>query len=279
MVGKDVRLGRLFSNGNAVIVAADHGSYMGPFKGIEDLPNQVMQFKKADALLLTPGMAKRCKDFFSEKDAPLSIIRVNWASHYCEPYMKGFSSKERESYYEKGYSAKLCSVKDAVSLGADLVIASLLLGTDEDANVKNITQFSEIVSEADSLGIPVIGEYIPFGSIDRFTGDISDLLLGVRACAEFGADIIKTVFTEQFDQVTASSTIPVLALGGGVFNRPLDAFTLAQKAIEKGAKGVVYGRNVICAEKPASFLDSLISVVKEGKSPEDAEKSYLETLK
>ena len=278
MTGKDIRLGKLFSDGNAVIVAADHGSYMGPFKGIEDLPNQVMQFKKADALILNPGMAERCKDFFSEKDAPLSIIRVNWASHYCKPYMKGFSSKERESYYDKGFSAKLCSVKEAVSLGADLVITSLLLGTDEEANVKNIEQFSEIVSEAKSLGVPVIGEYIPFGSIDRFTGDISDLLLGTRACTEFGADIIKTVFVEQFDQITTSSAVPVLALGGGVFDRPLKAFELAKKAITKGAKGVVFGRNVICAKNPSSFLDSLIKVVKEGRSPEEAEKDYLKTI-
>ena len=278
MVGKDIRLGKLFSSGNTVIVAADHGSYMGPFKGIENLQDQIMQFKKADAVLLNPGMAERCKDFFSEKDAPFSIIRVNWASHYCKPCMKGFSNKERESYYEKGFSAKLCSVKEAIALGADLVITSLLLGTDEEANVKNIEQFNEIVSEARSLGVPVIGEYIPFGAIDHFTGNISDLLLGTRACTEFGADIIKTVFVEQFDQITSSSAVPVLALGGGVFDRPLKAFELAEKAIAKGAKGVVFGRNVISAKKPSSFLNSLIKVVKEGESPEKAEEDYLKTL-
>ena len=279
MTGKDVRLGKLFSNGNPVVVAADHGSYMGPFKGIEDLPKQIMQFKKADAFLVMPGMAKLCKDFFADKNAPLCIIRVNWASHYCKSYIKGFSKVERESYYDKGYNEKLCSVKYAVSLGADIVIASLLLGTDEEANTRNITQFGDIISEADNLGIPVIGEYIPFGGIDRYSGDISDLLLGTRACAEFGADIIKTVFVEQFEEVSGSSIVPAFALGGGVFNKPADAFNLAKKALSKGAKGVVFGRNVICAEKPSSFLDCLINVVKNGISPEEAEKEYLNSLK
>ncbi len=278
MTGKDVRMGRLFGNGSPVIVAADHGSYMGPFAGIEDLPHQISQFKKADAFLVMPGMAKRCTAFFGQKDAPLCIIRVNWAAHYCKPHMKGFSKTKKDSYYEKGYNEKLCSVKYAVSLGADIVIASLLLGTDEEANTRNITQFGEFVSEADSLGVPLIGEYIPFDGIDRYTGDVGDLLLGIRACAEFGADMIKTVFVEQFEQVAGSSVVPALALGGGVFEKPSDAFRLAQKALKKGAKGVVYGRNVICAKNPTSFLDCLLGVVKNGADPVEAEKDYLASI-
>jgi len=165
MSGKEIRLGKLFSNGAPVIIAADHGSYMGPFPGIEDLKKDIMSFKKADAFLVMPGMAKQCQAFFSRKDSPLCIIRVNWAAHYCKPHMKEFSRTEKSFYYEKGYNEKLCDVKYAISLGADIVIASLLLGTDEVANTRNVTQFGEVVAEADAYGIPVIGEFIPFGGI------------------------------------------------------------------------------------------------------------------
>ncbi len=278
MGGKEIRLGKLFSNGAAVVIAADHGSYMGPFPGIEDLKNDIMSFKKADAFLVMPGMAKQCQGFFSRKDSPLCIIRVNWAAHYCKPHMKGFSRFEKPSYYEKGYNEKLCDVKYAISLGADIVIASLLLGTDEVANTRNVTQFGEFVTEADSCGIPLIGEFIPFGGIDRYQGDLGDLALGTRACAEFGADLIKTVFVEDFEKITKTAVIPTLALGGGTFDRPSQAFAQAKKALSKGAKGVVYGRNVICAKNPVTYLDGLLDVVKRGESPEEAENRYLKTI-
>lgn len=270
MTGKDIRLGKLFSNGSPVIIAADHGSYMGPFSGIEDLRRQIMSFSKADALLVMPGMAKQCKEIFSRKDSPLCIIRLNWASHYCKPHI---------GLYNKGYNEKLNDVQYALSLGADIVIISLLFGTDEAANTRNITQFGEIVAEADRLGVPVIGEYIPAGGLDRYNGELEGLLLGTRACAEFGADLIKTVYVEEYEKVASFSVIPTLALGGGETERPAEAYEIAAKAMKKGAKGIVFGRNVLCAKDPSSYLDCLIEVVKNGVSPLEAEKQYLSCLK
>lgn len=270
MSGKEIRLGKLFDNGKPVIIAADHGSYMGPFKGIENIPKQIHQFSKADAFLLMPGMARQCRDFFGHRNSPLAIIRVNWASHYCKPHF---------DVYSKGFNVKLAEIEYAVSLGADIVIASLLLGTDEEANVRNISEFGYLVEHADRLGIPLIGEYIPFGGIDQYQGDIDKLLLGTRALAEFGADLIKTVFVESFERVTGTAVVPTLALGGGLTNSPSAAYEIASKAIQKGAAGVVFGRNVICAENPTAYLDSLIQVVKNGLSPIEAEEQYLARLK
>jgi DhnA family fructose-bisphosphate aldolase class Ia len=275
MSGKNIRIGKLFSEGTAVIVAADHGSYMSPFPGIETLKTDIKKFKKADAFLVMPGMAKQCADFFADKNAPLCIVRVNWAAHYCKPYMEGFSKVKRSSYYCKGYNEKVVSVKYAISLGADIVIASLLLGTDERANTQNIAQFGEIAEEADAFGVPLIGEYIPMGAIDRFNDGVDDLALGVRACAEFGADLIKTVYCEGFDRITHYSNVPTLALGGGVFEHPKHAFEQALAAVNNGASGIVYGRNVLCAENPQSYLSCLIDVVKNQVSPEEAERRYI----
>lgn len=269
MTGKEIRLGRLLGEGKAVIVAADHGSYMGPFAGIENLPQQIFKYDKADAVLLMPGMIKQCKHFFSRKNAPLCIARLNWASHYCKPY---------SNIYTKGYNEKLNEVEYAVAVGADAIILSLLLGTDEEANTRNLSQFSQLVESADKLGIPVIGEYIPAGGIDRYEGEGEIIALGTRVCAELGADLVKTVFVEDFEKVTSSSTVPVLALGGAKTDKPSDAFRIALKAVQMGAAGVVFGRNVISAEDPEKYLESLISVVKEELSPEEAEEAYLASL-
>ncbi|MCK4419463.1 hypothetical protein KAV79_06615 [Candidatus Aerophobetes bacterium] len=256
MNGKEIRLTKLFSRGKAVVVALDHGGYMGPMKGIENLPEKINLYKKADAVLINPNMAKYCGKFFSSWDSPLMIIRVNWGSHYCE----GF---------KKGYQRRMATVRKAVSLGADMIMASLLLGGSEEANTENITLLGEIYEEAESLGVPLIGEYIPLEGIDRFKGKESEVELGVRMCAEIGSDLIKTVYIPGFSNLVKSVPIPVLALGGARMDTDLDALEYAKKVIQEGAAGVVYGRNAFQAKNPEKFLDALIKVVKEGCNPEE----------
>jgi len=264
MSGKEIRLGKMFSRGKAVVVAADHGAYMGPFKGIDELPKQIYAFKKADGFLVMPGMAKLCKDFFAQKESPLCIVRVNYATHYIKAYE-----------YTKGYNERFISIKQAVALGADMVIVSLLFSGNDEANTRNVMQFGEYVEEANELGIPLVGEYIPIRSVDRFNEDPEKLLLGTRAVAEFGADLIKTVYIEEkFEEIVKTSMIPVLALGGAKTDKSIDSFRVAHHAVQKGASGVVFGRNVICAERPKEYLDILIDIVKHGMSPEEADKKY-----
>jgi len=256
MNGKEIRLTKLFSRGKAVVVALDHGGYMGPIKGIENLPEKINLYKKADAVLINPNMAKYCGKFFSSWDSPLMIIRVNWGSHYCE----GF---------KKGYQRRMATVKRAVSLGADMIMASLLLGGSEEANTENITLLGEIYEETESLGVPLIGEYIPLEGIDHFKGKGSEVELGVRMCAEIGSDLIKTVYIPGFSNLVKSVPIPVLALGGARMDTDLEALKFAKESIQEGAAGVVYGRNAFQAKNPKKFLDALIKVVKEGCNPEE----------
>lgn len=255
MSGKEIRLAKLFSRGKAVVVALDHGGYMGPIKGIENLPEKINLYKKADAVLVNPNMAKYCGKFFSSWDSPLMIIRVNWGSHYCE----GF---------KKGYQRRMATVRKAVNLGADMIMASLLLGGSEEANTENITLLGEIYEETESLGVPLIGEYIPLEGIDRFKGKESEVELGVRMCAEIGSDLIKTVYIPGFSNLVKSVPIPVLALGGARMDTDLEALKFAKESIQEGAAGVVFGRNVFQAENPKKFLNALIEVVREGQHPE-----------
>jgi DhnA family fructose-bisphosphate aldolase class Ia len=263
MSGKEIRIGRLFSRGRAVIVAADHGSYMGPFPGIMELPKEIRALKKADGVLLMPGMAQQCREFFADRDAPLCIVRVNYGTHYIKAYE-----------YKRGFNERLVSVRHAVSRGADIVMVSLLFSGDDEANTRNITQFGEYIEEAEALGIPVIGEYIPLGSIDTFQDNIDRLILGTRAVVEFGCDLIKTVYVDKFEMITKSAGVPVFGLGGAKTDKPVDSFIAARNAVSKGAAGVVFGRNVIRADNPSSYLDQLIDIVKHDKDPKEAAKSY-----
>lgn len=251
MSGKEIRLAKLFSRGKAIVVALDHGGYMGPLKGIENVPAEIGLYKNADAILLNPNMVRYCGKFFTSYNSPLCIIRINWASHYCQ----GF---------KEGYDKRLITVRQAVALGADMVITSLLIGGKEEANAENVSLLGEMFEESESLGIPLISEFIPMGGVDRFEGDENLVKLGVRMAAEIGCDLIKTVYIKDFTSLVSSVPVPVLALGGAKMESEPKALDFARTEIKEGAAGLVFGRNVFQAQNPRQFLDDLIEAVKKG---------------
>jgi DhnA family fructose-bisphosphate aldolase class Ia len=259
--GEKVRLSRLFSGGqNAVIVAIDHGLYFGPLPGMEDLSQSIKALWGADAVLLAHGAAAQCSSLFEKRGAPAMVLRLNFASNYLSPWN-----------YKHSHSVPMLSVGEAVALGADLVLASLTLqNPDESEDAHNVELLSRFVNEKRSLGIPLIGEVFPTGGDDANPADLyGQVLVGCRIMAELGADMVKTFYTgESFANVTAGTPIPILALGAKKTKFEKDALQLAASAIRAGARGVVFGRNVIQAREPERFLDALKEVVKIQADPD-----------
>jgi len=163
----------------------------------------------------------------------------------------------------------MSTVRQAVALGANMVIASLLIGGKEEANAENVTLLGEMFEESESLGIPLVSEFIPQEGIDRFEGNRRLVEVGVRMASEIGCDLIKTVYIEGFSDLVKFTPVPILALGGARMKTDLDALEYAKKIIQEGAAGVVYGRNAFQAKNPAKVLAALIKVVREGCNPEE----------
>ena len=95
----------------------------------------------------------------------------------------------------------------------------------------------------------------------------------VRQAAELGADLIKadpTDTIEDYHQVIeVAGDVPVLVRGGGrVDDRTLLERTAA--VLEQGARGIVYGRNVIQHEKPAGITAALMAVLHDNAGVEEA---------
>jgi len=265
--GETIRLARLFSEGkNALIVAVDHGLYFGPLSGMINLPSVIQKVAGADAILMAPGMPAHCQDIFSKRGAPACIIRLNWGSNYAAMWN-----------YKHSYSVPMLTVADAVVQGADLVIGSLSLkNPDEAEDAQNVEVFSDCVSQKRALGIPLIGEVYPTGGDDFKPEDLQDeIFIGCRIIAELGADLVKTFYTgKRFSEITAATPVPVLALGAKKLPKESDALRLAADSIEAGARGIVYGRNVIQSKDPARLLDALKEVVKEFQAPDKVAAKY-----
>ena len=265
--GESIRLARLFSdNKNALVVAVDHGLYFGPLPGMIDLPSVINRVAGADAILMAPGMPAHCKEVFSKRGAPACIVRLNWGSNYAAMWE-----------YKHSYSVPMLSVADAVAQGADLVIGSLSLkNPDEMEDAQNVEVFSECVAQKRALGIPLIGEVYPTGGDDYQPEDLQDeIFIGCRIIAELGADLVKTFYTgKKFNEIIAATPIPVLALGAKKLPKESDALKLAAVSIEAGARGIVYGRNVIQSKDPGRLLDALKEVVKEFQAPDKVAAKY-----
>jgi DhnA family fructose-bisphosphate aldolase class Ia len=268
--GESVRLARLFSEGkNAVVIAVDHGLYFGPLPGMIDLPSVIDRVSGADAILMGPGMPAHCSSVFSKRGAPALILRLNWGSNYAAQWK-----------YKHSFSVPMLTAAEAVAQGADMVIGSLTLrNPDEAEDAQNIEIFSACVSQKREIGVPLVGEVYPTGGDDKTPEQLQeDVFIGSRMIAELGADLVKTFYTgKRFSEVTKATPVPVLALGAKKLPNESDALRLAADAISAGARGIVFGRNVIQSKDPQRLLDALKEVVKEFKAPDSvATKFHLE---
>jgi DhnA family fructose-bisphosphate aldolase class Ia len=263
MPGRLLRFEKLFSRGeNAVIVAVDHGMFDGPIPGIVNVRKTLGKINSAvDAVLLSPGALKSCREAFNFKGAPIPVVRLNWSTVYCFHWE-----------YHRAITVPACSVREAVSLGAEIVLVSLTLKTgDEAVDARNVEIYSGLVEESHQQGIPVIGEFFPARSESLMPEELQEqVLTGSRILAELGADLIKTFYTKDFAHTTESCPIPILGLGAEKKPTQLEALRLARDEIAAGARGVVFGRNAIQVADPPAFQAALCDVVKRGVLPEEA---------
>lgn len=267
MTGLDLRMQRLFSDGkNAVVVAIDHCQTFGPIPGLVDFKAAAESLTEADAVLLPPQMIRFSGHLFTRRGSPMVIARVNWTTRHCVPWGYGESETVEEM-----------SVATAVSLGAELILAPLILKTgSERRDAENVRLFTATANEARALGLPIIGEVFAIPEIEHDRNAFHDYVMRTsRIACELGADAIKTFNTgERFPEVIQGTPIPVLALGAEKLEREVQALELAERSARAGAQGVVFGRNVVQARNPTRFLKALKAVVKDGVAPAQAAAQY-----
>jgi DhnA family fructose-bisphosphate aldolase class Ia len=267
MQGIDIRLQSLLPEGEkAIVVAIDHGQTFGPMQGLVDFTAAAERLKEADGVLLAPQMVRFSGKLFYGRHSPVMIVRLNWNTVHCEPW------EYREAHIVKAFSARA-----AVAVGAQVLMAGLVLKTDsERLDARNVQQFAELAQDTHDLGLPLIGEVFPAGNLREWPDRFHDYVVkGCRIACELGADAIKTFYTgERFAEVVEGTPIPVLALGAEKMENEADALQLAHKAVKAGAAGVVFGRNVVQAASPSMFLSGLKAVVQGQATPAEAAARY-----
>ncbi len=263
--GKMLRLSRILnpSDNRAVVVAADHGMMLGSIGGVRDLEKTVGMVIKggADAILLSPGQAARLGFLFRGRKSAL-LVRADWTNAFRD---KTYTLPARSVKHKA-----VASAKDAIALGAYGIVTYFFIGYGKDEDeARDFELISIFARECNRFGLPLIVEPIPLG--ERVTGaNFADLVgISVRMVVEAGADAIKAPYTgdvESFRRITKATDVPVLILGGAKAKTLRDALEVVTEALDAGAAGVVFGRQVIQAPDPASVVEAIRAVVHKGKS-------------
>ncbi len=275
------RLNRLLHprTGRCLDVAVDHGFFGEPsfLTGIEDMPAAVDALVAAgpDAVQLTPGQAMLLQDR-PGRDKPALVLRTDVANVYGSPLDPHLFSLVIPD-----------AVQQALRLDAACVVVNLLQlpGHPEvrEACLRNVMALRE---QTTAVGMPLMVEPLVMadsaaGGGYMVDGDTTKIVALVRQARELGADLVKADPTDRVEDyhrvVQAAGDLPVLVRGGG---RVDDAALLhrTEALLAQGARGVVYGRNVIQHRDPGALTRALMAVLHDGVSAEQAAASLAQPV-
>jgi predicted phospho-2-dehydro-3-deoxyheptonate aldolase len=252
--GKTRRLRRIMRNDSrTLIIAMDHGVTLGPVRGLEDMQQAVNHVVKggADAVLFHKGIAK-----YVDTHGSGLIVHVSASTKLGgKPNLK----------------VGVCTVEEAVRLGADAVSAHFNIGSlEEDRMLEFLGQLSE---QCDSFGMPLLAMMYPRGPNVKNENEFEVVAHVARIGAELGADIVKTVYTGDLDgfrKVVQSCPVPLVVAGGPRMTTDMEVLELGENSMRAGAAGLSFGRNVFQHCNPQSMSKALATIVHDRVSAKDA---------
>lgn len=252
--GKKIRLRRVLGipDRRALIVAFDHALLLGPIPGTEDPLGQIRRFAQAgvDAILLNLGLIRQFAQSPLDVAVPPLIARIDWSTVW---------TVIRDGGRGELRSSLLARPEEALRHGADAVLTYMVVGTgDADFEAKEIARNAEVARECERVGIPLLVESLARARQIDNPGDPKWLNLHTRMAVELGADAIKTDYSGDPDSmrcVVKGCPIPILVLGGSRQGSDEDALAVVRGAVQAGAAGVFFGRNVFQSENMQTFLE------------------------
>ncbi len=266
------RMNRLFApDGACFDVAVDHGFFgeRGFLNGIEDMHKVIDILVEAnpDAIQLSVGQAPILQNI-PGKHKPALVLRTDIANLYGKQLPRSLYSRIIHEPLEQ-----------AIRLDAACVVANLFMLPDQPEVWEQCVQnIMALKPQCERYGMPLMVEPLVMQDNAQaggymVDGDLDKILPLVRQAIELGADIIKADPTDDVSVyhrvIEVAAGKPVLVRGGGKVS---DAEILQRTydLMQQGAKGIVYGRNVIQHENPAGMTKALMSVVHDGATPADA---------
>jgi fructose-bisphosphate aldolase/2-amino-3,7-dideoxy-D-threo-hept-6-ulosonate synthase len=252
--GKQKRLKRIFrEDKKTVIVPMDHGVTIGPARGITDMQETVSTLLAGavDAFVMHKGIAKNV-------DTGTAGLIVHL-------------SASTELGPDANNKVQVCSVEEALRLGADAVSVHINIGVDQEDQM--LTQLGRVADDCDTYSLPLLAMMYPRGPRVQDQHGTKVVAHVARLGAELGADIVKTNYTgtiETFAEVIRGCCVPVVIAGGPKAATIKEVFEMVYDSIRAGGAGVSIGRNVFQHGTPALMAKALCALVHHGASVDEA---------
>ena len=272
--GKHNRLAQIFKPDHkgeyhTVMLAIDHPYFYGPTEGLVD-PRKTIRpiVKYADAVSPAKGTLEYCLD--PNTPTPI-ILRIT-----------GGNSITRKD--ELSDEHVITSVEEAVRLNAIGVSVSVYIDTKHQA--QTIRNLGNVANEAGKYGLLVLGITAVGAELERRVkrnGGKEDpnfnqgryFAHAGRIIQENGANIVKTYYCKDFDQVREGIQVPIVVAGGKKVPEK-EALEFTYNAIKAGVEGIDMGRNIFQAKNPEAMIRAVRKVVHENESAREAYYFYNE---
>jgi putative autoinducer-2 (AI-2) aldolase len=256
--GMKSRLSKVFNpkSGNTLMLAFDHGYFLGPTSGLERLDLKIPPLADyIDCYMGTRGGMTTCLDPASTADKAIAL-RVSSGS----------------SILNDDLSNEIVSVDiaEAIRMNADLMATQVFIGAPHQK--ESIDNLSKVINTGNKFGIPTMGVVAVGKEMER---NARYFRLATRIIAEIGAQVVKCYYCEDFESVVAACPVPIVNAGGKKIPEK-DALTMCYNAISKGAAGVDMGRNIFQSESPIAMVQAVRAIVHNGIDDKEAFDMYNE---
>jgi predicted phospho-2-dehydro-3-deoxyheptonate aldolase len=258
MIGKQIRLERIKNrnSGKTVIIPMDHGVTMGPLPGIIDMKKAVDAVAEggANAILMHKGVVS-CGHRGSGRDIGLIIHMSASTSLAPDPNAK----------------VLVCTVEEAVKLGADAVSIHINLGAEDEKGM--LRDLGHVARQASEWRMPLLAMMYTRGRKIKNEYDAGVVKHAARVGAELGADVVKVPYTgspETFKDVVEGCFVPVVIAGGEKMDTDKDILTMVRGSIDAGSLGVSIGRNAFQHHRPDKIVRAISLIVHENCSVKEA---------
>ncbi len=260
ILGKKIRMERILdrNTGRTLIVPMDHGITVGPIQGIQDIKTTIANVAEGGATaivehkgLIEAGHRRRGGD--------IGLIIHLSASTSLSPTPHS--------------KALVCSVEEAIKLGADAVSIHVNIGDNLESEM--LKDFGRVSFETRNWGLPLLAMVYPRGEKIKDEYDVSVVKHAARVGCEMGADLVKVSYTgsaETFREVVEGCTVPVVIAGGAKMDSDKDILEMVKGSIEAGGAGVSIGRNVFQHKNPTAMVRAMAHIIFENASVEEAMK-------
>lgn len=251
--------------------------------------DKISKNNKILLLAYDQGMEHGPSDFDDENIDPGYILKIGIDGGYTGIiFQKGIAEK----YYSKElmgklplilklngktnlvktqepYSPLLCTVGEAIKLGASSVGYTIYIGSEYEEQM--LKELGEVIRQAHDQNIPVIGWMYPRGKNVQNPTDHEIVAYAARVGLEIGCDLVKVNYPGDFESakhIVDSAGKTGVIFAGGVKQNEAAFLEMAKTVMEAGATGMAVGRNIWQNEKPLEITQKLKEIIFGIKSAE-----------